>query len=261
MDASDSMLQAASGSASSRSKDRADGSGERHGAAPPMPPRMLSRLAHDIRSPLGLVSGALEELEADLASSLDPGHRRMFELAGRGLRRLERMASVLQTASELDGDGVELDRGEIDVGGAVRGTVERLERADPRRNVEVDVDARDGVTLSLDGPRFEEALRELVAQARRNARKRVRVAVEDDDEQLTIRVEDDGAGWSAERREHAFDRLYEPEDRGGTGLGLSVARDLIRLHDGEVVLEDSTLPPGRPGTVGGAFVITIPRRD
>jgi signal transduction histidine kinase len=226
---------------------------------PAVPAELLARLAHDIRSPLGLLSGALEELRADLHPSLDESHQRMFDLAERGLARLHRMAGVLQTAGELERGGVELDRVEMDLGDAVRGCVQALEKSDPRRNVEVEVDVPKGVVLPLDGPRVDEALRELVAQARRNARNQVKISVDDGDDAVVLRIEDDGLGWSKSRRQRAFDRLYQPEDRSGTGLGLSIARDLVRAHGGEVTIEDSSLPPGRPGTLGGAFVVTFPR--
>lgn len=224
-----------------------------------VPAELLSRLAHDIRSPLGLLSGALEELRADLDDQLDDSHRRMLDLAERGLVRLQRMATVLQTAGELEKGGVELDAAELDVTKAIRACVEDLETSDPRRSVEVEIDMPTGVTFPLDPTRFDEALREVIGQARRGARGRVKISADDSDERLVVRVEDDGHGWTKSQREHAFERLYVPEDRGGTGLGLSVARDLVRAHGGEVEIADSTLPAGRPGTIGGAFVITLPR--
>jgi len=228
-------------------------------ARPAVPAELLTRLAHDIRSPLGLLSGSLEELRADLDAQLDDSHQRMFDLAERGLARLHRMANVLSTAGELERGGVTLDRGDLDVGDAVRMCVRALERSDPRRNVAVEVDVPKGVVLSLDGPRLDEALGELLAQARRNARGQVKVSVDDGDEAVVLRIEDDGQGWRKGRRHLAFDRLYQPEDRSGTGLGLSIARDLIRAHGGDVTIEDSSLPPGRPGALGGAFVVTFPR--
>lgn len=226
---------------------------------PALPAELLARLAHDIRSPLGLLSGALEELRADLSDQLDDSHNRMLDLAERGLVRLQRMATVLQTAGELERGGVELDPAERDVTRMIRACVEDLEASDPRRSVEVEIAMPDGVTFPLDEVRFDEALRETIGQARRGARTAVKISADDSDEALVIRIEDDGQGWSKSQREQAFDRLYTPEDRSGTGLGLSVARDLVRAHGGDVAIEDSTLPAGRPGTIGGAFVITLPR--
>ena len=71
----------------------------------------------------------------------------------------------------------------------------------------------------------------------------VRVALARDDDDLLVRVDDDGPGIPAADRE----RLLEPFARGtattasGTGLGLAIVAQQVALHDGELRLEDSEL--------------------
>jgi two-component system, OmpR family, osmolarity sensor histidine kinase EnvZ len=55
-----------------------------------------------------------------------------------------------------------------------------------------------------------------------------------------VTVDDDGPGIPLERRESVF-RPFESDSTGGTGLGLTIARDIVRAHGGEIVLEDSPL--------------------
>jgi two-component system osmolarity sensor histidine kinase EnvZ len=55
-----------------------------------------------------------------------------------------------------------------------------------------------------------------------------------------VTVDDDGPGILPERRESVF-RPFESDAAGGTGLGLTIARDIVRAHGGEIVLEDSPL--------------------
>ncbi len=222
-------------------------------------PHFLSRLAHDIRSPLGLLSGALEEIREDLMSELDEGHQRMLALADRGLARLERMARTLSTVAQIESGSLGLSRETVDFGRIVREVVESVEREDPRRGLELELELPDGVKLDVDPERIREGLWELVAQVRRQAKSAVRMVLTDRPEEIELRIEDDGRGFDSLARRHAFDRLFEPADRRGTGLGLSVARDLMRAHGGDITLCDSTLPPGRSGTVGACFVLTLPR--
>ena len=55
-----------------------------------------------------------------------------------------------------------------------------------------------------------------------------------------VTVDDDGPGISPERREAVF-RPFQSGSSGGTGLGLTIARDIIRAHGGDIVLEDGPL--------------------
>ena len=55
-----------------------------------------------------------------------------------------------------------------------------------------------------------------------------------------VTVDDDGPGIPPDRRESVF-RPFESGSAGGTGLGLTIARDIVRAHGGEIVLEDSPL--------------------
>jgi two-component system osmolarity sensor histidine kinase EnvZ len=57
---------------------------------------------------------------------------------------------------------------------------------------------------------------------------------------VQVTVDDDGPGIAPERRETAF-RPFETGAIGGTGLGLTIARDIVRAHGGEITLEDSPL--------------------
>lgn len=233
-------------------------------SAPPhesggLPPHFLARLAHDIRSPLGLLSGALEEIRQDLDAQLDEGHSRLLSLADRGLARLDRMAQTLSTVAQIEGRTLHLSRERWDFAPLVREVVESVEREDPRRGLTIEIDVPEGSFASIDPSRIREALWELVAQSRRQASSTVRIALTEKPDLLELVVEDDGRSFEGPHRRHAFDRTHEPADRRGTGLGLSIARDLARAHGGDIVLTDSSLPAGRPGTVGACFVLTLPR--
>lgn len=85
----------------------------------------------------------------------------------------------------------------------------------------------------------------LVSNAFRHGQ-RVRASAIDDGQDIIIMIEDDGPGVDDDKREEVFKpfiRLDEArnQDEGGTGLGLSIARDIARLHGGDITLEKSGL--------------------
>ena len=79
----------------------------------------------------------------------------------------------------------------------------------------------------------------LVDNARRYAQQ-VRLSIEPQERGVQVIVDDDGPGIAPERRESVF-RPFESGALGGTGLGLTIARDIVRAHGGDIVLGDSPL--------------------
>jgi signal transduction histidine kinase len=81
---------------------------------------------------------------------------------------------------------------------------------------------------------------------------KVSVLVRPVDQTVEITVADTGIGLSSDEVEHVFDRYYRSSHpRGGSGLGLSISRELVRLHGGDVALSSEM---GK----GSTFVVTLP---
>ncbi len=109
-----------------------------------------------------------------------------------------------------------------------------------------------------DADRLSRAVSEIVINAIRHAHRRARLRLDLAPGEARVVVEDDGQGVPAEQRATLFRRFVPRASRSGLGLGLSIAHDVIVAHGGRLALEASTLPPGRPGTTGAAFVISLP---
>ncbi len=101
------------------------------------------------------------------------------------------------------------------------------------------LDAPAGLVVNLRPDAARRALTNLVDNARRHAR-RIRLAAERLDRAVQLTVDDDGPGITPDRRESVF-RPFESGAGGGTGLGLTIARDIVRAHGGEIMLEDSPM--------------------
>jgi len=187
---------------------------------------MLAGVSHDLRTPLTRLRLALEMMPA--------------------------REELRQDRSEMTADVEEMERM---IGGYLafaRG--EGAEQAEPvnlsavleevaagarRSGAAVDVDVPETLTLSLRSNAVRRAITNLVDNARRHAH-RVALAAITQGRMVFVTVDDDGPGIPPERRESVF-RPFESDAAGGTGLGLTIARDIVRAHGGEIVLEDSPL--------------------
>ena len=115
----------------------------------------------------------------------------------------------------------------------------------------------DPVRLSVRPGALKRALANVIDNALRHARTKVRIALEVEDNRLRLLVDDDGPGVPEAERERVFRPFVRLDDArnldaAGTGLGLAIARDLVHGHGGRITLHDSPL--------GGLRVeITLPR--
>ncbi|MDP7669972.1 MAG: ATP-binding protein [Alphaproteobacteria bacterium] len=114
-----------------------------------------------------------------------------------------------------------------------------------RNGAEIELEADTGMTITLRHNAFRRCFGNLLGNAARHAQ-HIRLAAQRRDHQLEITVDDDGPGIPEDRREDvfkAFFRLDEARnlDSGGVGLGLSISRDIVHAHGGEISLETSPL--------------------
>jgi two-component system osmolarity sensor histidine kinase EnvZ len=108
-----------------------------------------------------------------------------------------------------------------------------------RAGIALDLDVPADLTVKLRADAVRRAVTNLVDNARRHA-KHVTLAASAEGRSVLVTVDDDGPGIPADRRESVF-RPFESGSAGGTGLGLTIARDIVRAHGGEIVLQDSPL--------------------
>ena len=120
--------------------------------------------------------------------------------------------------------------------------------------VRLDLEAEEQAPISIDPSRIRQVMANLVANALRftPAGGRVLLTASSADDAVTLRVEDTGRGMEPDEVEHAFDRFYRSPGSTGSGLGLSIARNLVEAHGGRIGLTSEA------GT-GTTVVVTLPR--
>ena len=87
---------------------------------------------------------------------------------------------------------------------------------------------------------------------------KIEVSVKAEGGMIAVRVQDDGPGFSEDSTSTLGRRFVQRTSARGLGLSLSMAMDIVRAHGGTLLVETSTLPPGRRGKVGAAVVLTLP---
>ena len=213
--------------------------------------RFVSDASHELRSPLSTITTALELAhrrpdlldDALIEDALLPEARRMRQL-------IEDLLILARSdESELESVGTVVD---VDLDDILFAEQKRIDGIS-----EIAVTARVApVRVSGDPRALARMVRNLVDNAIRHAETMVHLECSEDGHDAQIVIEDDGPGIPAAERERIFGRfvrLDQPRSRrgGGSGLGLSIASEIVAAHHGTITVGEST-------GGGSRFEVTIP---
>lgn len=213
-------------------------------------------IAHELKTPIAIVKAYTQSLAQTLGPSLAPAHARMLQAIERGAERINRIMCELLEAQQIDLGTLTLVLQPVDLRELVEGVVHRVAAAAPHHRLRFT--ALHPIAMRADAERLREVTRILLDNAIRYSPSggdiEVVVAVVGGEACLSIR--DHGVGIPPDRRDRLFQRFYRahtgtPNDYGGTGLGLYVARQIIERHGGTIVYE-----PAEGG--GSIFTLRLP---
>jgi two-component system sensor histidine kinase ChvG len=224
--------------------------------------RFAADVAHEIRNPLTSIRSAVETL--DLVKDAK-SRERLLTILKQDVSRLDRLITDISNASRLDAElsreaprPVHLARLLHDVVG-----VYETARREGEPTVKLILRDTDDVTvLGREGP-FGQVFRNVIDNARSFSPHggEVRVTLARDRGAALVEVEDNGPGMPPENLETVFERFYTSRPRGAafggnSGLGLSIARQIVEAHGGKIRAENRHDAEG--AVIGARFVITMP---
>ncbi len=187
---------------------------------------MLAGVSHDLRTPLTRL-----KLTIAMMPDRDDLRQDISEMQA-DVEEMERM--VTGYLSFARGEGTEQAEPTD-----LSSLLDEVASAARRSGARVATDMPPGIMLALRVDAMRRALTNLVDNASRHARRVILSAVPQE-RSVLVMVDDDGPGIPADRRESVF-RPFESGAGGGTGLGLTIARDIVRAHGGDIHLEDSPI--------------------
>jgi signal transduction histidine kinase len=226
--------------------------------------QIVNVLSHELRTPLTYIQGytslALEDVHTLSPTSLQ-GYLRSVK---HGADRLTRLIDDLLLLIRLDTGQAEkefhlLNHMHNDLDAIVERTVQQYADQAEARGVSLDhYAAPDIPPLSLCKPFFVDALGRLVDNGIKFTRergKRVTVSSRVANDWVEITVQDEGVGIPADEIPHLFERFRQIDreklEQQGVGLGLAIARDLVRFHGGDIAVQSQPQQ-------GSAFTIRLP---
>jgi signal transduction histidine kinase len=214
---------------------------------------MVQDVAHDLRTPLTSIKGASQNLLDDMAGPLSESAREYVEIVRDQAEHLIGIVNWLVDAIRVSVDPVELQTVPVDIDQLAKRVVRGLRPIADEQSIDLTAETEPSGAL-VDPDKLLLVLENLVGNALKFTESggKVSVTVKPVEETVEIAVADTGVGLSPDEVEHVFDRYYRSSHpRGGSGLGLSISRELVRLHGGDIAV---TSEKGK----GSTFVVTLP---
>ncbi|WP_071659677.1 sensor histidine kinase, partial [Streptomyces humi] len=208
--------------------------------------RFVADASHELRSPIASLRTQIEvaDLHPGLLDTGDLHH---------DVVRLQHLAADLLLLARLDA-GEQPGHARLDLTALVREEVARRAPSDP---VAPDVRADENLP-QVRGSRSQlvRVFGNLLDNAQRHTATAITVTLARSGDEVVLTVADDGHGIAPDDRARVFERFVRLDeargrDDGGAGLGLAIARDVVRSHGGDLTVTDA--PEG-----GAAFRITLP---
>ncbi len=215
----------------------------------------LAMLAHELRNPLAPISAAAHLLNV---GQIDEARvRRTSEIIGRQVQHLTSLVDDLLDVSRVSRGQVELEQVPLEMRAVVVDAVEQVTPLIQQRGHHLVLHLAPGpAPVSGDAKRLVQVIANLLANAAKYTPEggNIRLAMQMEQEQVVLTVQDDGIGLDADLIPHIFELFTQAErtsDRssGGLGLGLALVRSLVELHGGKASCTSAGLGYGSVFTV------------
>ncbi|MFB6274122.1 MAG: ATP-binding protein [Salinibacter sp.] len=200
----------------------------------------MALASHELRTPLSSILGFANTLENEVDAELQSHVESILDAAGRMQTVVETMTQMVMLRS----GEAQLDKQSVTLQELIRAVHSEV-TADRSRYPSIVLDLPDEpVQAHLDSKRTQRIIANLLDNALQFTSPEGEVVVELEafDEAVQVAVHDTGIGIAEEELDRVFDGFYQVEDtltrtQEGLGLGLTIARKLVRLHDGTIWLE------------------------
>lgn len=223
--------------------------------------RFFTNISHELRTPLTLIIAPLEEL---LDKTSDGPERNMLKLMHRNAQRLLMLVNQLLDFRKGEMSGHHLSLSEGDIVEYIREVCNSFLLMADKKHIHFSFFAGvETFSMAFDADKIGKVVMNLLSNAFKFTPDGGRVTVmlehvEGETDALEIKVSDTGIGIPDSEKEHIFERFYQAGHQGqeevtGSGIGLSLVRDFVRLHGGTVEVYDNI------GT-GAVFVVCLPVR-
>lgn len=217
--------------------------------------QFFTNITHELLTPLTIISATVDELKMQL-----PGHDDLYTIIGNNINRLIRLMQQILEFRKAETGNLKLRVSPGDIAAFVRNEAESISPLIKKHKIHFSVLCNpESIMGYFDTDKLDKILYNLLSNAAKYNREggfvQVTISYSDDKDFVRLSVKDNGLGIPKKKQEMLFQRFYEGDYRKfntiGTGIGLSLTKDLVELHGGTICVESEEQR-------GTEFIVTLP---
>lgn len=212
---------------------------------------MLAAISHDVRTPITIIQGHVENLLENPAQKMDKFHR-YLETIARNTYRIARLMDDFRTVTEIDSHGFTLNPVETNIQKYIETKYHEFLIVTRSHGISLFLDYKDTRLMQspmfIDVDRISQVIDNLMANAIRFTPINGQISwiVRVNDKRLDIEIEDSGQGFPTDATENLFKKFYQADKsrsggKGHSGLGLYIVKALVEKHGGTVAAKNNRL--------------------
>ncbi len=218
-----------------------------------------ANVSHELKTPLTSIKGFIETLQEIISANNTKEAGKFLDIIEKNVNRMVALINDLLSLSRLERlQGTPILFEHHNLASLICGAVNSCESGIQAKNITLNVDCPEDMTLLADPLLMEQAILNLVDNAVKYSPENsvIDISVKKSDVFTNIIVEDNGCGIEKEHLPKIFNRFYRVDrsrsrEDGGTGLGLAIVKHIVQYHNGKIDVQSAR-------NKGSAFKISIP---
>ncbi len=201
---------------------------------------VFTDISHELKTPLTLISAPIEELASEI--KLDSVSAKKFEYVRKNISHLLDLIEQIMDFLRFENNTINLHLSEENIVPLITSVMQFFEDMASRRSIHFVFDCKEkDITIICDRDRIEKVLFNILGNAFKYTpdHGEIKVSCIDRENDILVKISDNGPGISPEDIGHVFERFYTGKDnqKGGTGIGLALCKAIIEQHKGTISLE------------------------
>lgn len=213
--------------------------------------------SHELKTPLTSIGMSISLLKEKTIAKLNPAETELLNAADEEVQRLKALINDLLDISKIEAGKMPMEFDSVSIRLIFEKITGILKNQADEKNIELSYTVPDELpAINADINKITWVLTNLISNSLRYTDKGcyIRLSAEHSGSQIYISVEDNGAGIPYEYQSRIFDKFVQVKTEkalGGSGLGLSICKEIVRAHGGTIWVESQ---PGK----GSTFTFTVP---